>query len=70
MIPFDPKPALVTSGIRLGTPAATTRGLGQAEFEQIARWIAAVARSPFDEGLQGETRNEVVEMMRRFPVPA
>ncbi len=70
MIPFDPKAALVTSGLRLGTPAATTRGLGAAEFAQIARWIAAIAREPQNEALQERTKAAVVAMMRAFPVPA
>ncbi len=70
MIPFDPKPALVTSGIRLGSPAGTTRGLGTAEFEQIGRWIAAVAKDPQNVDLLTETHNEVITLMRQFPVPA
>ena len=70
MIPFDPKPALVTSGIRLGTPAATTRGLGAAEFVQVGRWIAAVAREPHNDALIEQTKHDVVEMMRVCPVPA
>lgn len=70
MIPFDPKPALVTSGIRLGSPAATSRGMGQAEFVQIGRWIAAIARNPQDSDLVAETKNEVIELASRFPVPA
>jgi glycine hydroxymethyltransferase len=70
MIPFDPRPALVSSGIRLGSPAATSRGMGQAEFEQIGRWIAAIARNPQDSDLVAETKNEVIELASRFPVPA
>ena len=70
MIPFDPKPALVTSGIRLGSPAATTRGMKEAEFVQIGRWIAAIAREPYDEALQARVRDEVLEVAIRFPVPA
>jgi glycine hydroxymethyltransferase len=70
MIPFDPKPALVTSGIRLGTPAATTRGLGAGEFAQVGRWIAAVAREPHNDDLITRTKHDVVELMRSFPVPA
>ena len=69
MIPFDPKPAMVTSGIRLGSPAGTTRGMQEAEFAQIGRWIAAIARAPFDEALQARTREEVLEMVIHFPVP-
>ena len=70
MIPYDPKPAMVTSGIRLGTPAATTRGMGSAEFEQIGRWIARIAKDPLNEALQDATRQEVLEMVQTFPVPA
>ncbi|RME60652.1 MAG: serine hydroxymethyltransferase, partial [Caldilineae bacterium] len=70
MIPFDPKPPLVSSGIRLGSPAATTRGMGAAEFEQIGRWIAAIARDPQNTSLQERVRGEVLEMVRAFPVPA
>ncbi|MBW7881595.1 MAG: serine hydroxymethyltransferase [Caldilineaceae bacterium] len=70
MIPFDTKPALTTSGIRLGTPAATTRGLGIAEFEKVGRLIAAVAKAPADSDLQAQTRQVVADMMRRYPVPA
>jgi glycine hydroxymethyltransferase len=70
MIPFDPKPAMVTSGIRLGTPAATTRGMGQAEFQQIGRWIGAIAREPGNTALQAQVKAEVMEMVQAFPVPA
>ncbi len=70
MIPFDRRKAMVTSGIRLGTPAATTRGLKEPEFEQIGRWIAAIAKDPDDTGLQGRVRSEVLEMVQAFPTPA
>jgi glycine hydroxymethyltransferase len=70
MIPFDPKPALVTSGIRLGTPAATTRGMGEEQFEQIARWIAAIAKEPKNTALQEQTRAAVHDLVQDFPVPA
>lgn len=70
MIPFDKKPAMTTSGIRLGTPAATTRGLGAAEFTQIGRWIAMIAADPTNEGLQREIQADVIAMMGAFPVPA
>lgn len=70
MIPFDPKPPLTTSGIRLGTPAATTRGLGRPQFEQIARWIAAVAKDPTNANLLEETRLSVAALIQDFPVPA
>ncbi|MGL4648938.1 MAG: serine hydroxymethyltransferase [Caldilineaceae bacterium] len=70
MIPFDPKPALVTSGIRLGTPAATTRGLTTDDFIRVGKWIGDVAREPFNEALQERTRAEVAELMAHYPVEA
>jgi glycine hydroxymethyltransferase len=70
MIPFDKKPALTTSGIRLGTPAGTTRGLGAAEFAQVARWIALIAKDPTNTQLQEAVQADVVAMVSAFPVPA
>ena len=70
MIPFDTRKAMVTSGIRLGTPAATTRGMKQPEFEQIGRWIASIAHNPKDTALQETVRDEVLEMVQAFPAPA
>ena len=70
MIPYDPKPPAVTSGIRLGSPAATTRGMGEREFAQIGHWIAAIARDPQNVALQTQTKAEVVAMAQSFPVPA
>jgi glycine hydroxymethyltransferase len=70
MIPFDTRKAMVTSGIRLGTPAATTRGMKQPEFEQIGRWIASIAHDPKDTALQETVRDEVLEMVQAFPAPA
>ncbi|RIK53776.1 MAG: serine hydroxymethyltransferase [Chloroflexi bacterium] len=70
MIPFDPKPAMTTSGIRLGSPAATTRGMGAAEFRQIGHWIASVARDPNNRDLQAQVKQEVMALVQDFPVPA
>ena len=66
-IPFDPEKPMVTSGIRLGTPAGTTRGFGEAEFRQIADWIVEVT-----EGLaaHGEDGNDAVEAKVRAEVEA
>ncbi len=70
MIPFDTRKAMVTSGIRLGTPAATTRGMKEEQFAQIGRWIAKIAHSPKDTALQESVREEVLEMVGGFPAPA
>jgi len=74
-IPFDPQKPTVTSGIRLGSPAATTRGFGQDEFRTVGRWIVellgGLARGPGDNGA-AETcvRKEVHELCARFPIYA
>ena len=70
MIPFDQRKAMVTSGIRLGTPAATTRGMKDPQFERIGSWIASIARNPKDTALQETVRDEVLAMVQEFPVPA
>ncbi|HUZ76573.1 MAG TPA: serine hydroxymethyltransferase [Chloroflexota bacterium] len=68
-IPFDPLPATVTSGIRLGTPAVTTRGMGPAEMQRIGQWICEVVRASQDEHLAASLRAEVVALCRQFAVP-
>ncbi len=70
MIPFDPRPPRVTSGIRLGSPAATTRGLGLTEFRQIGRWVSTVARDPFNVELLSCIKSDVRDLVQDFPVPA
>ncbi|MBI2908174.1 MAG: serine hydroxymethyltransferase [Chloroflexi bacterium] len=69
VIPFDPKPPTVTSGIRLGAPAVTSRGFGPEEMKRIAAWIVQVISRPEDEKAAQAVRDEVAEMCRRFPVP-
>ena len=74
-VPFDPEKPTVTSGIRLGTPAATTRGFAVAEFEQVGRLIARVldglAANPDDNGaVEGAVREEVRALCARFPIYA
>jgi glycine hydroxymethyltransferase len=66
-IPFDPEKPTVTSGVRLGTPAGTTRGFGEAEFRQIGRWIVEVV-----DGLaaNGEEGNGAVEAAVKAKVEA
>jgi glycine hydroxymethyltransferase len=69
LIPFDPAPPRVPSGIRLGTPAVTTRGFGRAEMETVADCITQVLYNPTDEVLKRELRNVTREFCARFPVP-
>ncbi len=68
-IPFDTRPPTVTSGIRLGTPAVTTRGFGKEEMKHIAALIVKVISKPDNEKVWEEVRQEVARMCRRFPVP-
>jgi glycine hydroxymethyltransferase len=68
-IPFDPKPPMITSGIRLGTPAVTTRGFGTEEMKRIASLIARVLSPSGDKRAQEQTRQEVREMCQQFPIP-
>ena len=67
-VPNDPRPPMVTSGLRIGTPAATTRGFKEAEIEQLAHWIADVLDHQGDEAMVARVRDEVVSLCRRFPV--
>jgi len=69
LIPYDPQPPRVTSGIRIGTPAATTRGMGPAQMRQIARLISRLLHNVDDEAVREEVRAEVRELCHRFPVP-
>jgi len=70
MIPFDQRKPMDPSGIRLGTPALTTRGMGEAEMKQIAAWILRVLKSPGDEQVIATTKGDVAELAEQFPVPA
>jgi glycine hydroxymethyltransferase len=73
-IPFDPEKPMVTSGIRLGTPAGTTRGFGEAEFRQIADWIVEVVEGLAANGEDGnaeveaKVKAEVADLCARFPL--
>ena len=73
-VPFDPEKPTVTSGIRLGSPAGTTRGFGEAEFRQIADWIIEVVDGLAANGeeanaaVEAKVRSEVTELCARFPI--
>src|SRR5579883_3288551 len=69
-VPNDPRPPMVTSGLRIGTPAMTTRGFKEREAEQLSHWIADVLGAMGDEGTIGRVRGEVTALCRRFPVYA
>jgi glycine hydroxymethyltransferase len=68
LIPFDPEPPARTSGIRLGTAAITTRGLGRDDMRVLAGWIAAVLEEPGSESVRRRVRGEVRELCARHPI--
>ena len=69
-VPNDPRPPMVTSGLRIGTPAATTRGFKEAQVRQVSNWIADVLDHLGDESVVERVRGEVTALCRRFPVYA
>jgi glycine hydroxymethyltransferase len=68
-IPNDQRPPMQTSGIRLGSPAMTTRGFGVDEMRQVGAWIGEIVRSPDDEERIARIRGQVTEMCAGFPLP-
>ncbi len=69
-IPQDPRPPRVTSGLRLGTPALTSRGLKESEMERVAGWIDRVLSAAGDEATTNAVRGEVQAFCADFPMPA
>jgi glycine hydroxymethyltransferase len=67
-IPFDPNPPMVASGIRLGTPAVTTRGMSEREMERIGELITRALATPEDDAALGMVRVEVEQLCRTFPL--
>ncbi|MBS3733466.1 MAG: serine hydroxymethyltransferase [Phycisphaerae bacterium] len=70
MIPFDPRPPMQASGIRLGTPALTSRGMGPAEMTQVAELIDTVLTAAGDTDVIARVRGTVADVCRQFPIPA
>jgi glycine hydroxymethyltransferase len=70
MIPFDTRKPADPSGVRIGTPALTTRGMGTDEMRRIGGWILTVLKSPQDAAVRQRVRGEVSDLCRQFPVPA
>jgi glycine hydroxymethyltransferase len=69
-IPFDQRPPLDPSGIRIGTPALTTRGMREPEMRRIAGWIGDVLAAPGDPSVQERIRGAVRDLGQQFPAPA
>jgi glycine hydroxymethyltransferase len=68
MIPWDPEKPMTTSGVRIGTPALTTRGMGAPEMSKVASLIGRALDAPSDETVLGRVRGEVKELCRQFPL--
>jgi glycine hydroxymethyltransferase len=68
-VPFDTRKPFDPSGIRIGTPAVTSRGMGKAEMVRLADWMDRVVSAPTDEALLARVANEVKELCAHFPAP-
>ncbi|WP_027722350.1 serine hydroxymethyltransferase [Maridesulfovibrio zosterae] len=69
IIPDDPNPPLKPSGIRIGTPAATTRGMKETDMVKLAGWMTKILQHPEDKDLAIHTKSEIESFCSRFPVP-
>jgi len=67
-VPYDTESPLLTSGIRLGSPALTTRGFKEGDFKQVARWINEVLSAPEDSSVRNRVKGEISELTKRFPL--
>jgi len=70
MIPYDTRKPMDPSGVRIGTPALTTRGMGTVEMKRIANWMFTALKSPDDATLHTRIRGEIFDLCQQFPVPA
>jgi len=67
-VPNDPRSPFITSGIRIGTPAATTRGFGKSEIQQLGKWIVEILKSKGDQSTLTRVGSQVKELCLRFPI--
>jgi len=67
-VPFDTQSPFITSGVRIGTPAVTTRGFKEAEMKQIAKWINEAVSNIEDKAVLSRVRSEVLELCKKFPI--
>ena len=70
MIPYDERKPMDPSGIRIGSPALSTRGMGPSEMKQVALWMLSLLQAPDDKSLTEQIRGEVFDLCQQFPVPA
>jgi len=70
MIPFDQRKPVDPSGVRIGTPALTSRGMGEDEMRAVGRWMLEALRSPEDTSVHERIRSEIGQLCEQFPVPA
>ena len=68
-IPFDPLPVKIASGMRFGTPAVTSRGMGKEEMKKLSGWIVKILNHMGDVNMQRQVSDEVKQVCGRFPVP-
>jgi len=69
LIPFDPEKPFVTSGVRVGTPAVTTRGMGVDQMAKIGKWIGRVIDHIDDEAVAMQVKEEIRDFTRAYPLP-
>ncbi len=67
-VPNDPRSPMQTSGLRLGSPALTTRGFKPPQMRQVAKWIDRVLKSGGDAAVAGEVRGQIVDLCKQFPL--
>jgi len=67
-VPYDTESPLLTSGLRLGSPALTTRGFKEEDFKRVAKWINDVVAAPSDEGVRRRVKGEITELTKKYPL--